>query len=229
MASTCRLSRSAPSTAEAFDASVRKKWYGYGLLAAVAATFVLLWVAVGDSAGAFLSLLVLSLGIALIVAVLGYLISNGPSWIRRLRGVSRDEHLRNLEASGHAVREQYRTVDALSFEDLNTGSLVHVIDIGAGRLLCLVGQQYYDFEPVDDDPEVNQPRLFPSREFSLLRQVESNAVLALFPGTVVVEPTVREPVSRFEKLFELGIRLEDGEIVTGVSLGEVKRAIRPAS
>jgi hypothetical protein len=127
------------------------------------------------------------------------------------------------------VREQYRTSRALTFEDHTTSCLVHLIDVGDGRLLCLHGQDYYDFEPHDDEPDDPKPRRFPTSEFSLLRHTKKRSVLALLPGATVVEPTVCAPLVKQRKVLrELGLRLEDGELISGVSLETVQRALGPA-
>jgi hypothetical protein len=208
---------------------VKKSWLNYGLPGIVVLAFVLLWVAVEDPLGAFLSLVVLALGGGLVVAVFGYLVSNAPAWFRGLRGVSWDDYLKQLEANGEAVREEYYATGALTVEELNTSSLVHFVDIGGGRILCLYGQQHFDFEPIEDDPEVNQPRQFPTRDFALLRHVKRNEVLCLFPGSGVFEPIVCEPIAKPDHLFNLGFKLRDGEIVTGASLKAVERALKAST
>ena len=207
---------------------LKKSWLGYGLLATLIAVFALLWLATGDLAGAILSLIVLVLGGGLAVAVLGYLFSNAPAWIRRLRGVSWDDYLLQLEKTGKALREEYEASRALTVEELHTSSLLHFIDIGDGKILCLFGQQYYDFEPITDDPEVNQPRLFPTTTFSLVRHHKRDEVISLVPGADVFEPTVCEPIIRPEKLYELGIELRNGEVISGVAFDDIERAIRAA-
>lgn len=207
---------------------MKKSWLGYALLAISAVVFILLWMTMGDPVGAILSLAVLALGGALLIAVLGYFVSNVPAWFRRLRGISWDDHLGQLEADGEAVRENYRASRALTIEDLNTSSLVHFIDIGGGKVLCLYGQQYFDFEPITDDPDVNQPRQFPTKSFSLLRHAKNGEVLSLFPGSAVFDPTVCDPIVKLEKLFDLGFELRDGEIVSGSSLDAIERALEDA-
>ncbi|MDH3614313.1 MAG: ABC transporter permease [Gammaproteobacteria bacterium] len=207
---------------------MKKKWLGYGLLAVIVVIYVLLWLAIGDPVGAFLSLIVLALGGGLILAILGYFSSNAPAWFRRLRGVSWDEHLRQLEANGEAVRDEYEAIRALTVEELNTSSLLHFVDVGGGKVLCLYGQQYFDFEPITDDPEVNQPRLFPTKKFSLLRHKKKGEVLSVFPGSDVFEPTVCHPITKPEKLFDLGFELKDGEIVSGLSLDVIERVMQAA-
>jgi len=204
-------------------------WLGYGLLAILIATFVLLWLALGDLTGAILSLIVLLLGGGLAVAVLGYLISNAPTWFRYLRGVSWDDYLQQLEKTGKALREEYEASRALTVEDHTTGRLMHFVDIGSGRILCLYGQEYYEFEPIDDDPDWNQSRQFPTETFSLLRRAKNDEVLALFPGSVVLEPTTCDPIVKPQKLIELGFQLIDGEIVSGSSLQAVERVLKTAT
>jgi hypothetical protein len=180
----------------------------------------------GDPVGAAWSLAVLSLVGALLAAIIGYLVVHAPEWIRRARGVSREQHLAQLESAGKAVREHYRTDRALTFEDLRTGSLVHLLDVGDGRFLCLYGQDYYSFEPFDDEPDDVQPRRFPTSEFSLLRDAKTRDVLELTPGTNVVEPTLCEGIAKPNELYELGIRLKDGEVLSGLSFEIIARALK---
>jgi hypothetical protein len=208
---------------------VKKNWLGYGLLVLLIAIFVLLWLAMGDLTGAILSLIVLLLGGVLAVAVLSYLITNAPIWFSYLRGVSWDDYLQKLEKTGKALRENYEASRALTVADHTTGRLMHFIDIGGGRILCLYGQQYYEFEPIDDDPDLNQSRQFPTETFSLLRDVKKDEVLALFPGSVVLEPTTCDPIVKPKKLIELGFQLTDGEIVFGSSLEAVEHTLKTAT
>ena len=201
-------------------------WLRYGLPAALVAVYGWLWNIVGDPVGALLSLIVLGLGVALVSLVPLYFIVNAPGFLRWLRGISPDDHLKQLEADGKAVRENYRMRRAMTFEDWGTSSIAHLIELDDGRLLCLHGQYYYDFEPIDDDPEVNQPRRFPTSEFSLLRDARNGTVLMLTPGNEVVAPTVCAPIAKYKKMYELGIRLEDGELITGMSFEAAQKAVQ---
>jgi hypothetical protein len=198
----------------------------YGLLIAFVVAFGILWALMGDPVGAAWALIVLAIAGALLAAVIVYVVSNAPHWLRWARGITDEQHLAQLEATGKAVRERYRMNRALTFEDLATGCLVHVIDLGDGRLLCLYGQDYYGFEPHHDEPEDPQPRRFPTTEFSLLRDARSRAVLALTPGTQIVEPTQCAAIAKPNKLHDLGIRLEDGELISGLAFDTVERALR---
>src|SRR5262245_40718838 len=147
-----------------------KKWLGYGVLAGLLVTYAVLWFITKDAVGAFVSLMALAVVAAFVGAIAAYVFQNVPS---------RDA----------GEREVYETRRALSVEDLNTGCLLYVIEIADGRLLCLYGQHYYEFEPIDDDPQVNQSRTFPTKTFSLLRHKKNQEVLKVSPGLGVVEPT----------------------------------------
>lgn len=207
---------------------MKKSWFGYGLLVIFLVLLVWVWRATGDLVGTILSLVVLALGGGLIFVVLAYVFSNVSAWFRRLRGVSWGEHLKRLEANGEAVREEYEASQALTVEELNTSSLMHFVDLGGGKILCLIGQQYYEFEPINDDPEVSQPRQFPTENFSLLRHAKTGEVLSLFPGSEVIEPTICAPVVWPQKLYDLGFDLRDGEVVSGSSMDAVERIVRDA-
>jgi hypothetical protein len=203
-----------------------KKIISFGLPLGALLAFAWLWIATGDPVMAGLSLAVLTLALALLLAVIGYLVSNASNWWRRVRGVSWEDHLLQLETSGRAVREHYRGFRALTFEDHSCGSLMHLVDIGENRILCLYGQQYYDFEPLDDDPEINQPRRFPTTAFSLLRGVKRNDVLAIFLGSTVLDPLVCEPIKDRRRLADLGLKFEDGAIVAGVTIDAAERVLQ---
>ena len=196
----------------------------YLSLFAIVGVLVVLWVVLGDLVGALLSLAVLALISVLVIAVAGYLVSNLPSWSRAIRGISWEDHLKHLERDGKAFRDRYETTRGITFEDLSTGCLAHLLDIGDRGLLCLYGQSYYHFEPIEDDPDVNQPRRFPTRDFSLLRRKTNGEVLALLPGTDTFEPTVCGGIVRPEKA--LGVPLKDGEIVRNLSFEDMERVCK---
>ena len=204
-----------------------KKFVAYSVPLGVLLAVAWLWISTGDPVGAFLSLAVLVLALALLVGVVGYVVSNVPDWWRRVRGVSWPDHLLQLEKSGKAAREHYRVLRALAFEDHTCGSLMHLLDIGENRILCLYGQQYYVFEPIDDDPESNQPRRFPTVTFSLLRDKKRREVLEIVPGSTILEPIVCEPIVDRERLSHLGVKFQDGDIISGVSLDAAERLLRP--
>jgi hypothetical protein len=205
-----------------------RKLLGYAPLAIIALVFGVFWYLSGDLEGAskttFMLLVVLGLFAAVILLVVGILFSI-PSWLRTLRGGSYDDHMRDLEERGKARREHFSAARAMTAEDYTISGLAHFLDIGDGRILCLRGQQYYDFEPIEDDPEVNQDRQFPTRDFEVLFRVRNGEVLDLYPGSQVFEPKLFNPIVEPESIHELGIAFEDGEIVTGLSWEEIEKAL----
>lgn len=141
-------------------------------------------------------------------------------FLRLLRGISDEEYLETLLSSGKAKKETYKVLSALSFDDLNTSCAVHILDIGNNENLCLYGQYLYDYEPIDDDPEMNQQRKFPTEEFSLIRKVKEDELLQLIPGIKVIEPIIiKNP--NLDKLYDLGFQLKDGEIISEVPFSDV--------
>ena len=202
------------------------KRLGYFLLLGLIVAFAALRLLIGNWSGAFWSFAVLVLASALVLAIVAYFVSNIPSWWRTLRGISWEAHLEQLEQEGKALREYYQARRAVTFVDANTSCLVHLLDVGNRGLLCLYGQSYYDFEPIDDDPELNQPRKFPTKGFSLLRRKKSGEVLELFPGTDVLVPTFCGGVVGPDKFYDLGITFEDGRLISNVSFEAVEEACR---
>ncbi len=184
---------------------------------------------VGDAAkSTFLLIVVLGLFAAVLVLIIGVL-REVPRAYRALRGISYDDYVRDLESRGKARRDHFTASRALTAEDYTISGLAHFLDIGEGRILCLRGQNYYDFEPIEDDPEVNQDRQFPTRDFSVLFLKNNDDVLQLFPGSDVFEPRCMDPIIEPNSLYDLGFELEDGEIVTGVPFEDVERALAVAS
>ena len=184
----------------------------YGLLVTFALMGVFLWVRLRDPVGAVLTLIVLALFITLVVAFLGYIVSNAPHWLRWIRGISWPEHVARLESSGKAVREFYESNRAITVDDYRTGCIAYLVDVGDAGLLCLYGQDYFEFSPIDDDPDFNQPRRFPTSDFSLSRHKRTGDVLQLFPGDVIFEPIQCPPITDAAGLRRLGIELEDGRL-----------------
>ena len=131
--------------------------------------------------------------------------------VRKLKGQSYEDYLKELLVNGKAKKEIYNVSASISFNDLSTGCMVHLLDIGNDSVMCLYGQYLYDYEPIDDEPELNQPRKFPTKQFSLIRRVKDSEVLDIEPGEEVLE-TVYLDNPEIEKMYDFGFELQDGEI-----------------
>ena len=70
-------------------------------------------------------------------------------------------------------------------EEFEDEGLHYFIELVDGRVLFLSGQYLYDYEPISDDPESNQPRSFPCTEFTVRRHKNDGCVVDLLrAGTV---------------------------------------------
>ena len=140
-------------------------------------------------------------------------------FLRKLKGQSDEEYIKELLSNGKAKKETYNVEAGIYFNDLGTGCAVHLLDIGNNKILCLYGQYLYDFEPIDDDPEQNQSRKFPTKQFSQIKRLKDNFILQLIPGSDVIEPIiVKEP--KIKEFYKLNPKLIDGKIIENLSFKE---------
>ena len=147
--------------------------------------------------------------------------------LRRMR-FRTDQDFANTELeAGRAFTRSYKVSRALSFEDLNTSCMVHFLELSDGGVMCLYGQHLYEFEPIDDDPELNQPRRFPTSEFTIVWSRRDGEVLDLRVGTDVIGTNLIGGLSDYGAIDELGFTLQDGQIVEGARLDEVEAALHP--
>jgi len=146
-------------------------------------------------------------------------------FFRRLKGQTDDEYIRNLIDKGKAEKENYSVKSAITFDDLNTGCLCHIIEFEDCKHICLYGQYLYDYVEIDDDPELNQNRTFPTSEFCIIRKLNNSQVLKLEIGSTVIEETKLENVD-VQKLYNLNIKLDDGEIINNISSTQIIEALK---
>ncbi len=191
--------------------------------AAVIALAVALWIQLRDPLSVAVSLALLLLAAALLIAISAYLYSALRRSYRQRHGIGVDEDVARLEAAGQLLREHYQAHGALAFEELNTSALVYLLDIGDGRVLCLYGQHYFDYEPVrHEDEETDRPRRFPTHSFSLARHMRTREVIALLPGNTVFEPIACEAIAGPT----LGaVTLVDGAILDDSNIDEAAKLL----
>lgn len=146
-------------------------------------------------------------------------------FLRKIKGQTDQQYIDELVREKKAIEETYQAREAITLDDLSTSCLCHIIDIGKGESLCLYGQYLYEYTEINDDPDVNQKRSFPTSSFSLVRKIKNDEILQLNIGNVLIDDNYQEDVS-LKILHALGIKLEDGEIIKGVSFEEIKKALR---
>lgn len=143
-------------------------------------------------------------------------------FLRRLKGQSEQEYIHHLLTQKKATKVHYKACRAITFE--SASCLCYMLEIDAEKILCLYGQYLYDYCLIDDDIEFNQARAFPTSEFSLIRRLKNNEVLALNVGEEVIDELVVDVVDT-QKLYDFGFRLQDGEILEGVSFDDLVNKI----
>ena len=80
----------------------------------------------------------------------------------------------------------------------------------------------YDYEPISDDPELNQPRSFPCTEFTVRRHKKDGYVVDIVGGGTVLEPEVMAPAFG-NKVWRAKRIPEDGQVITSASYDDLKR------
>lgn len=141
----------------------------------------------GSLASAFLGELRFGLATALPCFVLAFVFFERDWWMI-LRGMSPEERTAELERRGDITHETVRARRALHLFDRRTSCDVYLIDCEDGRLLCLYGQYFHDWEPIEEEDGSVQKRGFPTQEFVITRRSPDACVYHLQPGKKVIHP-----------------------------------------
>lgn len=148
------------------------------------------------------------------------IVFNRSGYRPSLRRRSLAEQVAELERKGLLVRQSFQARRAFGVEEFEDEGSHYYLELADGRVLYLNGQYLYDYEPIADDPEVNQYRSFPCTEFVVLRHREAGYVVHIQCAGTVLEPEImaapftRDDVSR-------GIP-EDGQIITELTYEAIK-------
>lgn len=146
---------------------------------------------------------------------------NRSGYRPNLRRMSLTEQIADLDARGLLQRQSFRALRAFAVEEFEDEGSHYYIELTDGKVLYLNGQYLYDFEPISDDPELNQPRLFPCSEFEILRHKDAGYVIDIIRSGEVLEPELTaRPYNKAE--WRRGIA-EDGEIITDRTYEDIKR------
>ncbi len=140
--------------------------------------------------------------------------------LRRLKGQSHADYLKELDARGLLSDEAYHSERALYFEDLDTGCATFFLELGERGILCLYGQHLYQYVPHADAASPRRKRVFPCRHFTLRRLKRNGEILDLVLQGEAYEPTVIAQPHR-RPLRELNIPMRDGDIYTHLKYDEL--------
>ena len=162
-------------------------------------------------------------GIAVLVtSLVAALFLFNRAGMRPVMGRSHEQIMAELREKDLVVSASFHARRAFQQEEFEDEGVHYYLELTDGRTLYLNGQYLYEWEPIDDDPELNQPRKFPCTEFTVLRHRTAGHVVDILCAGEVLEPEGTAPhFSRAAGDREIP---EDGDIITNRSYEEIKRA-----
>ncbi|WP_282296830.1 hypothetical protein [Stenotrophomonas sp. PS02289] len=122
-------------------------------------------------------------------ALLAFIL-HARDWRFVLRRMSAEEREAELERKGEITHEVVKARRAIHLFDYSCSCDVYLIDCEDGRLLCLFGQYFYDWEPIEENGTFIQGRGFPTREFVITRRAPDAWVYRLQPGKTLIHPEI---------------------------------------
>ena len=165
----------------------------------------------------------------LIVAATGLTIAAmrlfNPKGANAVMPQSESDALAELERLGLIVDAPFTATRAFGVDDYDDEGPHYFLQLAddAG-ILVLCGQYLYDYEPIDDDPDMHQPRQFPCTAFTVRRhRTEGYAVDVICPGDVI-EPEVMAAGRTKKAWIRDGFLPEDGQVITDIGFDELMRA-----
>jgi hypothetical protein len=122
------------------------------------------------------------------------------------------EFVRGLEAKGLLTHEEFRATRAFQVEEFEDEGPHYFVELEDGAVLYLNGQYLFDYEPIEDDVELEQPRRFPCTEFTVRRHREAGYVVDIdCRGTVFLPEAVAPAFDTADH--RAGVIPEDGQII----------------
>jgi hypothetical protein len=152
--------------------------------------------------------------------LLAFAIFNRPGLPRR-SGTAED-FTRKLEEEGLLTsQEDFEARRAFEIREFEDEGAHYMVELRDGSVLYLNGQYLYEYEPIDDDPEFDQPRRFPCTAFTVRRHLEEEYVIDITCRGEVFEPECTAPCFDPED-FREGRIPHDGQLITDRSYDEIK-------
>lgn len=134
----------------------------------------------------------------------------------------KDYTIEALNAQGLLVQQTFHARRAFAVEEWEDEGIQYFVELADQSVLFLQGQYLYDFEPITDDPELNQPRSFPCTEFVISRDQNDDYFFQLDCKGPAFEPECTAPAFS-RKDCRQGRVPDNGEIISGISYDELKR------
>lgn len=185
---------------------------------------LLVWVVILAFIASVSAILSASMPARLIISIVSALVIIGLGFILfryfKPSTLSFDEQILQLEREGLIQSESFRAKRAFQVEEREDEGSHYYLELEDGSVLFLTGQYLYDYEPIDDDPELNQPRRFPCTEFTVRWHRRKDYSIDILCGGQVIEPEVMAPP--FNDFRDDRIP-EDRQIITGRSYEQLKQ------
>jgi hypothetical protein len=163
---------------------------------------------------------IITSGAALMVAAMRFFNPKGSHWLSG----GDPKWLEHLERDGLVVDTTFHVTRAFGADDWSDQVPHYFLELAdGGGTLVMVGQYLYDYEPIDDDPELNRSRRFPCTAFTVRRHRRHHYVVDVVCTGTVIEPEVIAPGRIVEAWTRDGFTPRDGEILTDISFDELKR------
>jgi hypothetical protein len=167
----------------------------------------------------------LGFGLLLVFLSIVAVVLFNPWCANPFRRMTPEELLRRLEAKGLLLSSDIEVRRAFGVEEYADEGSRYFLELVDGRVLHLCGQYLYDYEPISDDPEMNQPRRFPCTTFTLrLHKTEGGVVDLVCRGTVIEPEFIAPPLTK-RRQRSIGA-LRDGQVLSDRPYDGLKEEIR---
>ena len=129
--------------------------------------------------------------------------------------------INELEEAELLVSQDYEASRAFQIEEFEDEGPHYMIALLDGSVLYLNGQYLDDYEPIVADSEFKQNRLFPCMSFTVRRHKIDGYVVDLQCHGPVLEPEFVAPPFDAKDI-KLGLKFEDGQVITGQTYDQLK-------
>ena len=126
-----------------------------------------------------------------------------------------------LEAQGLVETHDYRVIRAFGVEEWGDEGWHYFLELESKFVLYLRWPEFYNYNPIEDDPELNQPRLFPCSEFTLRKHKTKGYLIDIICKGDVIEPEVIIPITHRADFLSL-IDLDEHLIIRDHSYDQIK-------
>lgn len=167
----------------------------------------------------------LGFGLLLVCLTVVAVVLFNPWWANPFGRMTAEELLRRLEAKGLLLSSDFEARRAFGVQEHADEGSRYFLELVDGRVLHLCGQYLYDYEPISDDPEMNQPRRFPCTAFTLrLHKTEGGVVDLVCRGTVIEPEFIAPPLTKRRQRSISA--LSDGQVLSERRYDALKEEIR---